>query len=164
MFNNPYAILGITPAATRDEVKRAFHKLAHKYHPDKPTGNADKFKQVSAAYAMLKDAQHVQQRESSERGASNDTSETHTYSAGFNWGAFTHETYGYTEQEIDAAIQEMHKREAEELRAQQDAMYRFHADSIRRGASTDTPGSRPTWRWRTKMNADGTLSVEKYYG
>lgn len=162
MITDPYAILGITPAASRDEVKRAFHKLAHQYHPDKPTGNAEKFKQVSAAYAMLKDAKHSQQRESAERGA-NTNSATH-HSAPFNWGTFTHTTYGYTEEEIDAAIREMERREAEQMREQQEAMYRFHASSIRRGASADKPGHKPSWRWRTKLNTDGTLSVEQYYG
>lgn len=62
---NPYSVLGLTPLATREEVKRAFHKLAHQHHPDKG-GDAEKFKQISAAYAQVKDlqpqpAQHTSQ-------------------------------------------------------------------------------------------------------
>ena len=50
-----YEILGIEKKATKDEVKKAFHKLAHKYHPDKNTGDADKFKELSEAYSILSD-------------------------------------------------------------------------------------------------------------
>lgn len=50
-----YEILGIEKKATKDEIKKAFHKLAHKYHPDKKGGDADKFKEVSEAYSVLSD-------------------------------------------------------------------------------------------------------------
>lgn len=50
-----YDILGLQKGASKDEVKKAFHKLAHKYHPDKKDGNADKFKEVSEAYSVLSD-------------------------------------------------------------------------------------------------------------
>ncbi len=47
-----YKILGISKAATDDEVKKAFHKLAHKYHPDKG-GDEKKFKEINEAYQIL---------------------------------------------------------------------------------------------------------------
>ncbi len=50
-----YEILGVSKGASKDEIKKAFHKLAHKYHPDKGTGDADKFKEVSEAYSILSD-------------------------------------------------------------------------------------------------------------
>jgi molecular chaperone DnaJ len=50
-----YEVLGVTKAATKDDIKKAFHKLAHKFHPDKATGDAEKFKEVSEAYAILSD-------------------------------------------------------------------------------------------------------------
>src|SRR3954468_3138857 len=50
-----YEILGIEKNASKDEIKKAFHKLAHKFHPDKKEGDADKFKEVSEAYSILSD-------------------------------------------------------------------------------------------------------------
>ena len=50
-----YEVLGITKGASKDDIKKAFHKLAHKLHPDKATGDSDKFKEVSEAYSILSD-------------------------------------------------------------------------------------------------------------
>jgi len=50
-----YETLGVDKKATKDDIKKAFHKLAHKYHPDKTSGDADKFKEVSEAYSILSD-------------------------------------------------------------------------------------------------------------
>jgi preprotein translocase subunit Sec63 len=52
-------VLGITKGASKDEIKKAFHKLAHKYHPDKNSGDAEKFKEVSEAYSILSDDKHL---------------------------------------------------------------------------------------------------------
>src|SRR3990167_2760322 len=50
-----YEVLGVDKKATKDEIKKAFHKLAHKYHPDKGGGDTEKFKEVSEAYSILSD-------------------------------------------------------------------------------------------------------------
>ncbi len=50
-----YEILGVTKGATKDDIKKAFHKLAHKYHPDKNAGDDQKFKEVNEAYQVLSD-------------------------------------------------------------------------------------------------------------
>lgn len=55
MAKNYYDILGIDKKASQDDVKKAFRKLAHKYHPDKQGGDAGKFKEASEAYAVLSD-------------------------------------------------------------------------------------------------------------
>jgi len=50
-----YAILGLKKGASKDEVKKAFRKLAAEYHPDKKTGNEAKYKEITEAYAILGD-------------------------------------------------------------------------------------------------------------
>lgn len=55
MPNDLYQILGVSRSASQDEIKRAFRKLAHQYHPDKKGGNEQKFKEINAAYQVLGD-------------------------------------------------------------------------------------------------------------
>lgn len=55
MAKDYYEVLGLQKGASRDEVKKAFRKLAAQYHPDKKTGDEAKFKEISEAYAVLGD-------------------------------------------------------------------------------------------------------------
>lgn len=60
MSEDPYAVLGVKPDATQDDVRKAYRQLAKKLHPDLNPGDKqaeEKFKQVSAAYDLLGDAE-----------------------------------------------------------------------------------------------------------
>lgn len=50
-----YSVLGIDKSASKDEIKKAFYKLAAKYHPDKKGGDEAKFKEINEAYQTLSD-------------------------------------------------------------------------------------------------------------
>ncbi|MEK7123338.1 MAG: DnaJ domain-containing protein, partial [Patescibacteria group bacterium] len=50
-----YKTLGIPKTAAQDEIKKAYRKLAHQYHPDKNKGDDKKFKEVNEAYQVLGD-------------------------------------------------------------------------------------------------------------
>ncbi|MEM8963715.1 MAG: J domain-containing protein [Acidobacteriota bacterium] len=57
-YKDYYAALGVEKKASQDEIQRAYRKLARKYHPDvnKDDGAEDRFKEITEAYEVLKDA------------------------------------------------------------------------------------------------------------
>jgi len=55
MSKDYYTILGVEKGASKEDVKKAFRKLAHQYHPDHPGGNEAKFKEINEAYQILSD-------------------------------------------------------------------------------------------------------------
>ena len=55
MSKDFYNILGVSKGASDDEIKKAYRKMAHKYHPDKDGGDEAKFKEVNEAYQTLSD-------------------------------------------------------------------------------------------------------------
>jgi len=76
-----YEVLGVQKSASQDEIKKAFHKLAHKYHPDKG-GDEKKFKEINEAYQVLSDAQKRQQYDQYGRVFENGQAGG---ASGFNW-------------------------------------------------------------------------------
>ncbi|MDA3807177.1 MAG: J domain-containing protein [Thiomicrorhabdus sp.] len=57
MSKDYYSILGVSRTASDAEIKKAYRKMAAKFHPDKPTGDEAKFKELSEAYETLSDAE-----------------------------------------------------------------------------------------------------------
>lgn len=67
MARDYYEILGLTKGASDDEIKKAYRKMARKYHPDVNPGDSaaeEKFKEISEAYGVLSDSEKKQQYDS----------------------------------------------------------------------------------------------------
>ncbi|MBI4127760.1 MAG: DnaJ domain-containing protein [Parcubacteria group bacterium] len=110
MAQDYYHILGVSKGASPDEIKRAYRKLAHEYHPDKAGGNEAKFKEINEAYQILSDSTKRTQYDQfgstfatnggaaagqgfggfpfSAQGGSPPTGEAGAFGEGFNFGNF----------------------------------------------------------------------------
>jgi molecular chaperone DnaJ len=81
-----YEILGIQKGASKDDVKRAFRRLASKYHPDKKGGDEAKFKEISEAYATLSDEKKRAEYDTYGRAFSGGGSQWGGFQGGFQGG------------------------------------------------------------------------------
>ena len=57
MAKSYFAILGISPSASVDEIRSAYRRLAKEFHPDHYEGSSDKFRDIQEAYSVLADRQ-----------------------------------------------------------------------------------------------------------
>ncbi|MEA5151074.1 MAG: DnaJ domain-containing protein [Oscillospiraceae bacterium] len=85
MIQDPYKVLGVSPDATDEEIKKAYRDLTKKYHPDLNPGNksaADKMNEVNAAYDQIKNGNIPQQP------FGPDGQNYQQYGGAYNWGSW----------------------------------------------------------------------------
>ncbi len=97
MAKDYYKILGLGRNATKEEIKRAYRKLAHEYHPDKKGGDEAKFKEINEAYHVLFD-----DKKRAEFDQFGTTFEGHARGSGFNWQGFSGgRDFGWVREDFD---------------------------------------------------------------
>lgn len=94
-MNDYYKVLGLQKGASKDEVKKAFRKLAAQHHPDKKTGDEEKYKEITEAYAVLGDEKKKAEYDTYGRafnggGGGN----AQAGFGGFNWADFAQQQQG----------------------------------------------------------------------
>ena len=93
MYQDPYKVLGVSPDASDDEIKKAYRDLTKKYHPDlnpnDPTA-AEKMNQINAAYDQIKNGTAQQGASGGYGGQGYGGYSANGYSSGYNpWGAWS---------------------------------------------------------------------------
>ena len=96
MENNPYKVLGVSPDASDEEIKKAYRELAHKYHPDRYRDSdladlaEEKMKEINAAYEQIREERAAQKKGNTDGG--------YSYQAGAN-GNYNRHNYSQEAQE-----------------------------------------------------------------
>lgn len=89
MTKNPYEVLGVSPDATDDEVKKAYRELSRKYHPDANVNNPladlaeEKFKEVQEAYDII-----MKEREHGGYQSGSYNAGNYSYGGGYQYGGY----------------------------------------------------------------------------
>lgn len=100
MISDPYKVLGVSPDASDEEIKRAYRKLAKQYHPDLNPGDevaAKKMQQINAAYDQIKNPEKYQQQSSGYGGYGGGYSQYDPFGGFGGYGSYQQRSYTETD-------------------------------------------------------------------
>ena len=110
MAKNPYDVLGVTPSASNEEIKKAYRQLCKKYHPDSYVNNPladlaeEKFKEVQSAYdEIMKQRQNGGGQQAYTNNNTYGGSQTYNY--GYGYGNSNNQSYNSNYGQGSADIQ-----------------------------------------------------------
>jgi curved DNA-binding protein len=154
-YKDYYSILGVAKNATVDEIKKAYHKLAVKYHPDKNKGNKtanEKFMELNEANQVLSDPE--KRKKYDQFGADwKHYEEAGAQPGGFDWSKYASAGSGRK--------QRMNPDEFESMFASGDDIDLFEMLFGERGARSR--GRRNTAFKGEDLSAETTISLEEAY-
>lgn len=105
-MQNPYDILGVTKSATDTEIKKAYHKLARKLHPDvnPDKESAEKFKTVTKAYELLSDKEKRKRYDNGEIDENGNPTPFGFGAHDSNWGGFknNYQSNGFNPEDLSS--------------------------------------------------------------
>lgn len=116
MVKDPYVVLGIAKDAAPEQIKKAYHKLARTLHPDVNPGNKqaeERFKEVSAAYDLLSDADKKARYDRGEidaSGAEKPRWQNYRTHADGGRAGRRHDSFGFGDLDIDDILGDLLRR------------------------------------------------------
>ena len=139
MIEDPYKVLGISPDASDDEIKRAYRQLAKKYHPDVNPGDAEaarKMQQVNAAYEQIKNPEKA-------------TGSTNTGSSYGGYGSYGYDPFGGAWQRQS----QQHSGDQYQRAAEQYIRYRRYQEAL--NVLNNSAGKDARWYYLSALANDG---------
>lgn len=176
-YKDYYKILGISRNASQDEIKRAYRKLAVKYHPDKTKGDKEaenKFKEIAEAYEVLKDPE---KRKKYDRFGENwkyyQEAGAGAQAGGFAWSDFARQTgFGSRDwQEQSSPFGDVFQFEEVFMGREggrrstgfSDFFEMLFGDQFRTSRTRQRTQQRPSARRGQDVSAETTLTLEEAY-